>query len=718
MAIKWKNKWMVIAWLFLFSYGVCNITIGVLHGKDYFLKEYFQTRLFEEQVDQFIDTLFLFEIQDLSKEEVKKLITVTNKEIEEHRQRYGSLPQQIANIKGQYEGKIQMALASKDQELANTYTAERDKKIDDITKNFQSDDYVQAKIIKEKEQKIDDFYRQIEYQRIDYIKYRKEFQYELKDTQTGKIYTNVGGLNPQDMAFIRSYPSVKYGPLSSQGYLHQLEPLLPELKPKILEGQIAVPKLAIAEEDYYSEFKKKQKLFYISLFSGIFALVVSLCLIKKIPILATIAPPSGQSYYNRIPIDVRAGIFAFSGLTTLLLLLVMGDKFPYRSDYIMELTFSIGIITLFITFTLAQASYLYHVMKEGTLKTDLTKSIIYRIGIAIHHTFLIRRIGTQIFILLAIVYALGSGLIIASFHGPLLLIYALIFLGLGVPIFLYIVRWAGYLNKIILHSSELKSGNLVADLPIMGKSPLATLALNINQLKYGVKQSQKEQARSERLKTELITNVSHDLRTPLTSIISYTELLKKPDLDTEDRNAYIEIIDRKSKRLQSLIEDLFEASKMATGNVELTKDKVDLVQLLEQALAEYSNPIDQSSLQFRVSTSEPVFYALVDGPKVWRVFDNLIGNILKYSLENTRVYITAKKTTNQIIFSFKNVTKYELGENVDELFERFKRGDTSRQAEGSGLGLAIAKSIIDLHDGSLDLKVDGDLFKVTLVLPI
>lgn len=260
------------------------------------------------------------------------------------------------------------------------------------------------------------------------------------------------------------------------------------------------------------------------------------------------------------------------------------------------------------------------------------------------------------------------------------------------------------------------AGRYEQDLPVQGGSVLAALARNINVLKSGVQSSQKEQAKSERLKTELITNVSHDLRTPLTSIISYTSLLKQDDLSDDDRKAFIEIIDRKSQRLKVLIDDLFEASKMASGHIQLAKEKIDLVQLLQQALAEHNEAIKASALQFRVATPDDPVNAWVDGQKLWRVFDNLIGNCLKYSLENSRVYLTVKTQSDQAVITFKNVTKYERSENIDELFERFKRGDSSRHTDGSGLGLAIAKSIVDLHDGRLDLEIDGDLFKVSVTL--
>nr|WP_279664071.1 sensor histidine kinase [Ectobacillus ponti] len=267
-----------------------------------------------------------------------------------------------------------------------------------------------------------------------------------------------------------------------------------------------------------------------------------------------------------------------------------------------------------------------------------------------------------------------------------------------------------------MSTKELAAGQHVQDIPVQGASALTSLAKSINVLKQNVKASQREQAKSERLKTELITNVSHDLRTPLTSVITYTELLKTPGLGNEERAAYVEIIDRKSKRLKLLIDDLFEVSKMASGSMELAAERVDLVQLLQQALAEYDEAIAASTLQLRFSHGQPSIFVNVDGPKLWRVFDNLISNILKYSLENTRVYITAVQEGEEAVLTFKNVSKYELGGSTDELLERFRRGDTSRHTDGSGLGLAIAKSIVDLHGGSLEIEADGDLFKVVISL--
>jgi signal transduction histidine kinase len=281
----------------------------------------------------------------------------------------------------------------------------------------------------------------------------------------------------------------------------------------------------------------------------------------------------------------------------------------------------------------------------------------------------------------------------------------------------YVLRQAGFLNRLLAAARDHAAGRAVGDVPVKGRSAIAELADHWNRMRQIAETSRASEARSERLKTELITNVSHDLRTPLTSVITYVDLLKNPDLSEEERASYIEILDRKSKRLKALIDDLFEATKMASGSVELHRERIDLAQLVEQALAESGAKNGSTGIEFRVRLPERPVYAFVDGQKMWRVFDNLISNMIRYSLEGTRAYIALGRADGKAEITFKNVAKYELGDNVDELIERFKRGDASRHTEGSGLGLAIAKSIVDLHGGSFGLEVDGDLFKVRVLLP-
>lgn len=292
---------------------------------------------------------------------------------------------------------------------------------------------------------------------------------------------------------------------------------------------------------------------------------------------------------------------------------------------------------------------------------------------------------------------------------------AVVFLGL--PALYIFVRRFGYLNRVFKSTEKIAQGELT-EIPIEGKSPIAKHAEHLNNLQEGVKISVTEQAKSERLKTELITNVSHDLRTPLTSIITYTDLLKQPNLSEEDRQKYVDVIDKKSERLKVLIEDLFEVSKMASGNMELHKTTLDVTQLVQQVLAERNEEFQQSNFEIVTRLPEQPIITKVDGERFWRVIDNLVSNALKYSLPGTRIYIDLEKEEHVARFVVRNISKYELDANVEELFERFKRGDEARNTEGSGLGLAISQSIVDMHGGEMDITLDGDLFKVSVTLPL
>lgn len=241
---------------------------------------------------------------------------------------------------------------------------------------------------------------------------------------------------------------------------------------------------------------------------------------------------------------------------------------------------------------------------------------------------------------------------------------------------------------------------------------------NIDEIDRIISKSEQITNRSENLKTELLTNVGHDLRTPLTSIISYGDLLTNDKISEADRTEYIQIINQKAQRMKKLIESLFEVTKMNHGDVLLHLSEVDLGQLIQQAIAEYSEELEQKNLKMCYDKpTEPLLLQL-DGEKIWRVFDNVMGNIVKYAMPGTRVYLKIQQKEQQVMIQLKNISEYALNEDGSTLVERFKRGDTSRHSEGSGLGLAIVNSIISLHGGSLDIQIDGDLFKIILLLPM
>lgn len=243
-------------------------------------------------------------------------------------------------------------------------------------------------------------------------------------------------------------------------------------------------------------------------------------------------------------------------------------------------------------------------------------------------------------------------------------------------------------------------------------------AENINNINDGIAKAVEERMKSEHFKTELITNVSHDIKTPLTSIINYVDLLEKEEIENETAKEYIGVLSRQSARLKKLIEDLLEASKASTGNVSVNLSQFELGILLTQALGEYEERFSKNNLQVVLNKTDEMLLVMADNRHMWRVFDNVLNNIAKYAQPNTRVYIDATRKNQIAEISFRNISKDPLNISGDELMERFVRGDSSRNTEGSGLGLSIAKSLTEVQKGKLDIQIDGDLFKVRLAFPI
>lgn len=240
---------------------------------------------------------------------------------------------------------------------------------------------------------------------------------------------------------------------------------------------------------------------------------------------------------------------------------------------------------------------------------------------------------------------------------------------------------------------------------------------NLNSLSKGALIAMEQKIKSERLKTELITNVSHDIKTPLTSIINYVDLLKKEGL-TGQAQDYLEVLDRQSRRLKKLTEDLVEASKASTGNISANLLPTDLCELVHQAVAEYEEKLEKSSLEVVISAKEEPVFGMVDGNLTWRILSNLLSNACKYSQTGTRVYVEISKKGSFAMISMKNISREQLNIAPDELMERFVRGDSSRSTEGSGLGLNIARSLVELQKGKFNLSIDGDLFKAFVQFPL
>lgn len=237
----------------------------------------------------------------------------------------------------------------------------------------------------------------------------------------------------------------------------------------------------------------------------------------------------------------------------------------------------------------------------------------------------------------------------------------------------------------------------------------------IIKIQNGFQKAVDEEVKSQKMKAELITNVSHDLKTPLTAIITYVNLLKDDSTTAEQRKEYLDILERKSLRLKSLIEDLFEISKANSDNITLNYTNVDVMSLIKQVAFEMSDKLSAAALDIRLNLTEEKITLSLDSQKTYRIYENLFGNIAKYAMPGTRVYVNGFRVDNKVVITLKNISAQELSVDSNELTERFVRGDSSRNTEGSGLGLAIAKRFMELQGGELQLDVDGDLFKVTTV---
>ncbi|MDI7742320.1 histidine kinase dimerization/phospho-acceptor domain-containing protein [Lysinibacillus fusiformis] len=735
--LKTKGKLLLI--LFLITWAAFAAVSFINHSQNYLFKSYFDADYFQTSKETFIDQLGQYVLAPFDAEEAKEQLNVTQDEIENYRNYYGSLSEQVENIRMQYGDQITQAEEANDTALKEILVDERDRKIADIKKNFESDEYVEEKVIKLKKNAIDEFAAEQKRLRQEFLNEYSYFDYSLVNIDTGETFES--GLQDGKGDLYKASFGISNSPLTinSTVYIDNYNDNYVDdyLKGTIrvdgsvekFKGSIYVSKSAINNgsnlSDEYKSFKIAQYIFTSIWLTGLLAVIG----------LFTIVKPSKESFeglkklqniFLRVPIDARIVVILISLFVAFALFDTTGNTirnvFYYQQDVaatILLVAFNMVLMYAAVSMVLMGVKWTWATIdNEEKFKEQVQQAMLYRIADGMRDLFLNRSVGLQAVGVLIVAFLAGIGFIGASLGGgELVVIFILLLFFIGLPACLLFLRHMGYLNRIMKQTQEMAEGRLTSDIKVKGKSIFSKHAANLNALREGVRNSMSEQAKSERLKTELITNVSHDLRTPLTSIITYTDLLKNPNLTEEERNQYIEVLDKKSARLKTLIEDLFEVSKMASGNIELTKRRIDLTQLMKQSIGEHEEEFAKANFELRVSIPEQPLYAYVDGQKMWRVIDNLIVNALKYSLEGTRIYVALKQTGSLAEFSVKNISKFELNENVDELTERFKRADASRHTDGSGLGLAIAQSIVDLHNGRLIIDLDGDLFKVTVSVP-
>lgn len=416
------------------------------------------------------------------------------------------------------------------------------------------------------------------------------------------------------------------------------------------------------------------------------------------------------------------------------------DKIPY------EIISTISIIIMGMTMSFAILSIESQIPQKILLSVFLLCYIIGYFSLAIIVNTTIRRLKAKQFINSFLIYRICKWIIkkiknlfkkildkknenrkITILYCSFIIISIILasFMWTGIGIIILIAFWILVYKQLIKYNKKLHTINNALYQIYEGnpnvklneeelEGTLKIMAKYINDIAGGFTNAIEQSLKSERFKTELITNVSHDIKTPLTSIINYIDLLKKQDIKNPQTEQYIAVLDKKSQRLKKLIEDLVEASKVSSGNLKLKVETIDLKQLINQTIAEFEDKLEKKNLKIEMELPHENVLIKADNRYLYRVIENVFTNLTKYALENSRVYINLEKENGKVKLEIKNISKDKLNITAEELMQRFVRGDKSRYTEGSGLGLSIAESLTELQGGKFKIEIDGDLFKVIL----
>ena len=438
----------------------------------------------------------------------------------------------------------------------------------------------------------------------------------------------------------------------------------------------------------------------VSVLAGILMLVWLLCVSGRRPYTEDVVPGA----LHPVPYDV----LTVAGILIIVFVYEIGTRFfirPLLSGLMLFL-----VVALFVGNAMSLAC---RIKRRELVRQTLLYKVGSWLGDLVHGLPLVGRFLLTIGLFAGLDLGITWLLRVLTDANLLYWLVKHIFL---VPVLLWTIICFKKLQK---GSTHLASGDLEYHIDTR-RMPydLKELGENLNGFAQGMSSAVDRQVRSERMKTELLTNVSHDIKTPLTSIINYADLISKEGAANENIRQYAEVLTRQSARLKRLLEDLVEASKASTGNLEIIPELCNTAVLLQQAAGEYEERMESLGLRQVLELPEQEILIMADGRRMWRIFDNLMNNICKYAMPQTRVYIRLERQGDSCVMSFSNVSRDPLNVDEEELMERFVRGDRSRNAEGSGLGLSIARSLAELQKGKLEIRIDGDLFKAVLTFPI
>lgn len=548
--------------------------------------------------------------------------------------------------------------------------------------------------------------------------------YEIIDEENGMIYSNYNGENH----IVYSSNRVKVIYRNNDGFeifTDDSQEFYDETSDEISDVRYYDVKLYLddnlAAKDHYYYYAKAINLAYSMRFSVFIIILIAFALTLTLWIyLINVSCRKDKNevtlnYFDKIPFDLYVCILA---LIVALPITVVYESYDAEMELIFTIISCISAYCAFMAFILSLSTRI----KKGVLFYNTIiakillccKRLILTVAKYLGHILSNINLVWKIAALSVIIACLEIfTLIVFQYEIGLILVLAFLFNIIMIPLIILI---GIMLMKLKNGGERLASGDVSAQIDTSRMfGDFRKFGETLNNIGDGLQNAVDERMKSERMKTELITNVSHDIKTPLTSIINYVDLIKKEEIDNEKAIEYIDVLDRQSNRLKKLIEDLVEASKASTGALKIDPRPCDVGVLLSQAAGEYSEKFESNSLEVILNIPENPVAIMADGRYLWRVFDNLFNNICKYALKNTRVYLDLSVIDKKAIITFRNISSSPLNISSEELMERFVRGDSSRNTEGSGLGLSIAKSLTELQKGSLELYIDGDLFKAVIV---
>lgn len=468
-----------------------------------------------------------------------------------------------------------------------------------------------------------------------------------------------------------------------------------------LDAGFAVDDSYAKASNFFDKYAKYSKLMILGIIVGLLGFVITL---SGITVMAGRKGEKHRRLYgiDRIPTEIAAAFWV--GIGILILSTMSGFADEYLGRFLLYVIVFEGcmLLLLNVVFLMAYTSLVRRI-KAGTIGEN---SICGRLVRGLKMIFRHMNIVWKTLVLFG-VYMIGN-FILCYMSVILLIVY-------NAAVLVFLCKQAVQRQKLLDGVTRIVQGDMESKLDeTQFSNTYKELAVSINNISNGLQKAVDSSIKNERTKSDLITNVSHDIKTPLTSIINYVGLLKLENIQDEKVKGYIEVLDQKSQRLKHLTEDLVEASKISSGNIEMNIVNLDFHELLQQTVGEFEEKFQERNLELVVSQPEEPVVIQADGKHMWRIIDNLFGNVYKYAMPGTRVYVDLFQDKNNTTFSIRNISESSLNISAEELMERFIQGDISRSTEGSGLGLSIAKNLTTLQNGTFDIYLDGDLFKVTM----